>query len=285
MPHIGWRKAVPDPRLHRSAHGPGGNNFANTAAVRIPQMLIYALLLVGSSHATATVTQLTEARCPQMDCWEITGNISDADQRQVVAMAGRLAGSKREKLFWLNSEGGDVEAAIAIGRQLRRMGAVALVLNEARCLSSCVFVLAGAARRGLYGQIGIHRPYALRTDQRPYDTVQQDQRRLAKLAKEYLEEMNVSPSLYDAMVRVPPEKVRLLSPTELEQFGITKTDPVWEEVVDANLARTYGLSKTEYLRRKGRVDIVCARELRHLQTGGDGQSYVNCRDRIFGTPK
>jgi hypothetical protein len=249
-------------------------------------MLVCALLLVESGHATATVTQITNpSRCLEnmAGCWEISGIISDADQRQVAAIAGRLAGNKRTPYFWLNSEGGDLEAAIAIGRQLRRMQATAVMWDQTRCLSSCVFVLAGATVRwGVGGgQIGIHRPYALRTDQRPYDAVQQDQRRAAKLAKEYLEEMNVSPSLYDAMVTIPPEKVRLLSRTELEQFGLTETDPVWQEVADANAARAYRLSKPEYLRRKAQVDIVCARELRHGQTLGDFDSYFACQDKVF----
>lgn len=260
-------------------------NFANTIVARTLRMLIYALLLVGTGHATATVTQVTDGRCPGPEfiagCWEITGIISDADQRQVAAIAGRLAGNKRTPYFWLNSEGGDVEAAIAIGRELRRMRATALMWDKARCLSSCVFVLAGATVRMLFGQVGIHRPFALRTDQRPYDAVQRDQRRAAKLAKEYLEEMNVSPSLYDAMVTIPPEKVRLLSRTELQQFGITETDPVWQEVADANLARGYGLSKTEYLRRKGRVGVVCALELQRGKTFGDWDSYLACEDKVF----
>ena len=268
------------------------DHFANAPVARILRMLIYASLVLGSGHATATVTHITDSRCPKGFnlCWEITGIISDADQRQVTAIADRLAGNKGRDNegrikgpphFWINSEGGDVEAAIAVGRQLRRIRAVVLMWDKARCLSSCVFVLAGATGRMLYGQIGIHRPYALRTDERDYDAVQQDQRRLAKLAKEYLEEMNVSPSLYDAMVTIPPEKVRLLSRTELEQFGITDVDPVEQEVLDAAEARKYGLSKTEYLRRKGQVDVVCARELRRGKTLGDFDSYYLCRDKVF----
>lgn len=260
------------------------NHLANTPVARILRMLIYTLLLVGSGHANAVVTEITDpSKCVMgtAGCWEITGIISDADQRQVVAIASRLAGNKRTPFFWLNSEGGDIEAAIAVGRQLRRMGASTLMWDESQCLSSCVFVLVGATRRTLAGTIGIHRPYAVRTDQRAYDVVQKDQRRIAKLAKEYLEEMNVSPLLYDAMVRIPPEKLRLLSRTDLEQYGITEVDAVEQEVADASEARKYSLSKAEYLRRKGQVDVVCARELRRGKTLGDFDSYFSCREKVF----
>lgn len=220
-----------------------------------------------------------------MDCWEIAGIVTDADQRQVSNIADRVAGSRRTALFYLNSEGGDVEASIAIGQQLRRIRATAVMWDEARCLSSCVFILVGATQRVLAGQIGIHRPYSLRTDVRSYETVQQDQRRLKKIAKQYLEEMNVSPSLYDAMVRIPPEKVKFLSPSELHQFGISEVDPVQQEVEDTGEARSYGLSKTEYLRRKAEVEVVCAREWRRGTTFGDFDGYFSCRDKVFRTAR
>jgi hypothetical protein len=91
----------------------------------------------------------------------------------------------------------------------------------------------------------------------------------------------VSPSLYDAMVSIPPEKLKLLSKSELESYGILEVDPVEQELEDAAEARKYGLSKTEYLRRKGQVDVVCAREWRRGETLGDFVSYFSCRDKVF----
>lgn len=253
------------------------------------RMLMCSLLFLGSGYATATVTRITDpSRCltSHAGCWEITGVISEEDHRQVKAIANGLMTTTRTPFlrtlfFYLDSEGGDLEAAIGIGRQLRRIGATTLMWEGAQCLSSCVFVLAGATRRILAGRIGIHRPYSLRTDQRGYDAVQRDQRRLARLAKEYLEEVNVSPSLYDAMIRIPPEKVRLLSRADLEHFGIADVDLVEQELEDAGEARKYGLSKTEYLRRKAQVDVVCAREHRRGKTLGDFDSYFSCRDKVL----
>ena len=140
-------------------------------------------------------------------------------------------------------------------------------------------------RRILSGRIGIHRPFSGRTDPRDYQSVQLEQRRLAKLAKEYLEEVNISPALWDAMVRVPPEKIRLLSRPELDNFGISELDPVEQELEDAAEAWKYGLSKIEFMRRKAHVDASCERELRSGKEMGNFDKYYDCRSRILSSRK
>src|SRR3978361_752506 len=61
--------------------------------------------------------------------------------------------------FGINSRGGSVAAAIAIGRMFRRENAWIGVNGV--CFSACVFMLAGAVDRqtGKLDQVGIHRPY------------------------------------------------------------------------------------------------------------------------------
>lgn len=125
------------------------------------------------------------------------------------------------------------------------------------CYSSCVLILAGAVKRVFSHNIGIHRPYSLSTDARNFQMIQVEQRQIAKLAKDYLEEMNVSPLLYDAMVNIPPENIKLLSTSELQNYGLLEVDPVEQEMSDAFNAKKYGLSKVEYLRRKVKVYDTC----------------------------
>lgn len=219
-------------------------------------------------------------RCPNGLCWEISGFISEADAQELSRIAQRLK-TKATPFFYLNSKGGDVEAAIAIGRHLRRIAATTLMWDQSECLSSCVFVLAGAVRRVLAGRIAIHRPFSSSTEKRDYQSVQIEQRRLAKLAKEYLEEVNVSPALWDAMMRVPPERIRLLVRPELDNFGITELDPIEQELEDAAEARKYGLSKLEFMRRKAQIDVSCAPEFKRGTAVGDFDNYYKCRARIL----
>jgi hypothetical protein len=80
---------------------------------------------------------------------------------------------------------------------------------------------------------------------------------LEQSAKWFLKDMNVPTSLYDEMISVPPQKLRLLTDAELARFGIGQSDPAWQDNQDAVAARGYGYNKEEYLRRKERAHRIC----------------------------
>lgn len=245
--------------------------------------IIVVVILIGYTKSSFATFRETPQRCDAKHCWEITGVISQSDLQglfqsvELIKEEIRITGSYESPMVFLNSDGGDVEAAIAIGRQLRKFHASVFTWENGRCYSSCVFILAGGVNRYLSNTIGIHRPYSLSTDARSLQTIQVEQRRIAKLAKDYLEEVNVLPSLYDAMVSIPPESIQLLSASELQSYGLLKEDPAEQEMSDAFNARKYRLSKVEYLRRKVKVDDICA--------SGDINDYANCRDAIFRSPR
>jgi hypothetical protein len=69
--------------------------------------------------------------------------------------------------YEINSQGGDVNAAIAIGRMFRKERAHLQVNENSVCISACVLILAGAVERPVSGAIGIHRPYLRTTPQQP----------------------------------------------------------------------------------------------------------------------
>lgn len=271
-----WADATKQPAGRRSK---GQQGMSAT-----PRSVVLAALLCGwVHHAVADVTAirpLTPA-CHQNGqdassaLWAITGTISQKDLLAVNEISARYEKTAPkfcpDPEFRLDSMGGDVEAGIGIGRVLRKMDAHAWVgaelkrnvqgkslPDDAKCYSACVFVLIGATSRGYRdGDIGIHRPYSTVTADRNYDTVQKEQRRVAALAKAFLDEMNVSPSLFEAMSRVPPEQMRLLSVTEAEEFGIGYTDPVKQEMEDAAQARVLGITKMQYLTRKASLNWKC----------------------------
>jgi hypothetical protein len=235
-----------------------------------------------ASGLVTSITAQDECSNSFAGCFEISGVISSQDLVEVRAIADRIAAStKRTTFFRLNSQGGNVEAAINIGRQLRRLSAIAAMTEKEECLSSCVFILAGATQRVIGGIVGIHRPYSPRTDQRDYTAVQKDHRRIATLAKTYLEEMNLPPQLYDAMERIPPEKIRVLSKKELEEFGLAQIDPVEQELQDAAEARKYGLSKIEFLRRKANSGQACDSQWSFGQKTGNFDEYFRCKEQIM----
>ena len=167
-------------------------------------------------------------------------------------------GSNGRLLLFLNSEGGDIATAIEIGKLVRRWpNSSVLVTEDSKCFSACVFVLAGGLHRRVDGKVGIHRPFSSTTDPKTYDSTQKTFRTLELSAKAFLKDMNVPASLYDEMMSVPPQKLRLLTKQELARFGIGQSDPAYQDNRDAKSARTYGLDKKEYLGRKERADRIC----------------------------
>jgi hypothetical protein len=97
----------------------------------------------------------------------------------------------------------------------------------------------------------------------------------------YLREMNLPDQLFEAMVRVPPEKIRILSDEELEAFGLSGTDPVEQDTEDATDASNYGISKTECIQRKASLDRVCPSL--DLYSASSAQAWSDCREAyMFG---
>lgn len=188
----------------------------------------------------------------------LSGIITKATVKEVDS-ALREAGGR---LIWveLNSKGGDWEAAMAIGRLLRRVPSVAQVDSGDECSSACVLILAGGQVRlvSTKGRVGIHRPYSTSTSPVSLEQSQSRFRALSAATREYLREMNLPEALFEAMVRVPPEKLRVLTEVEIQQFGLEGKDPAYAENVDTANANALGIDKQEYLRRKVRSESMCS---------------------------
>lgn len=159
----------------------------------------------------------------------------------------------------LDSEGGDVGAAIEIGRMFRKARVFASLGPQDKCLSACVFLLAGSVRRFNNGPVGIHRPYSSSTSSTSYESMQENTLKLGELVRTYLIQMNIPDDLYEDMRRVPPEQIKVLSPDELDRYGLNADDPVFAELNDNREANLAGVSKTEFLHRKA-LSKQCLKE-------------------------
>jgi hypothetical protein len=93
----------------------------------------------------------------------------------------------------------------------------------------------------------------------------------------YLSSMNVDRALADDMMKIPPENIRYLTPADLNRYGLLERDPVAEETAALKEASKYGLSRSEYMKRKASIKEVCARPY--------DKSYADCAAKIFsGNP-
>ena len=180
----------------------------------------------------------------------LSGEITYADVDAATVMEGLLRSGKQKisgNSVWFASNGGDIDVGMELGRRLRRLGIFTLIGKNDRCLSACVFAFMGGERRSVEGQLGIHRPYFLFTQ----DADRQAKfRYLQKVLKAYIAEMDFPDSLYEAVMLVPPESMEILGPADLKRFYLEGISPSTEDMVDAASARRLNLSMFQYLKRK-----------------------------------
>ena len=185
----------------------------------------------------------------------VSGKITKAD-------ADALAGAE-EKLrfspiidFWLDSPGGDVSAAMFIGRIVRKHEARTSLAMRSKCLSSCALIfIAGVQRLGL-GSLGLHRPY-FDTPARSREAVQQATSAMQKMVQGYIAEMGVSPTFYDIMMRTDPSQMRTIEGQRIAEL-VPDRDPVWDEIEVSYEARYLGVSTAEVRRRRAEQENCVA---------------------------
>jgi ATP-dependent protease ClpP protease subunit len=152
----------------------------------------------------------------------------------------------------LDSAGGDVDAAINIGRFLRSKLNVSIhVKPGAHCASACILVLAGGLHRHMDGYLGIHRPFlnGVTSGSLTNEEIKLAATKTQERLRSYFREMNVSERLADDMMMIPSSQMKWLTPKEITAYGLGGDDPVLTETLALREAQRYGLSRVEYERR------------------------------------
>ncbi|WP_417579172.1 ATP-dependent Clp protease proteolytic subunit [Pelagibacterium sp.] len=120
----------------------------------------------------------------------------------------------------LNSPGGSVEDALAIGRLIRESGFDTAVGDGALCGSSCPLVLAGGIQRIVSDKaaIGVHQIYAGAGGEAigSAQAMSDAQSVSARIAR-YLEEMGIDPLIWINAMETPPDRLYFLTLDEMEQ--------------------------------------------------------------------
>lgn len=185
----------------------------------------------------------------------------------------------------LNSSGGDVDAAMSIGRFLRKYGVRTAVRDKSQCLSSCVFIfMAGLERYAFYeNTIGIHRPYFVDLkSQTSINEIQNMRRKRVEGIRNYINEMDIPISLVDLMMTIPPNDIKLLTYEELQTYRLNQKDAAWEEKQNSMIASRYGLTSSEYRKLDAVADDICVKTNKHSKKSESqalDESY--CREAIL----
>lgn len=128
----------------------------------------------------------------------------------------------------LNSPGGSVQDALAMGALIRQRGFVTSVAAGALCASSCPLVFAGGAARQASGRaaIGVHQIYAtiapgeLPSGLSTAGDAMSDAQKTTALITRHLSAMGVDPALWLHALETPPDRLYYLSPEELQTLRL-----------------------------------------------------------------
>ena len=222
--------------------------------------------------------------------FDVTGEITDTDASfiesvmRVREQAGRARGRSPAVMVNLDSDGGSVRAAMRIGRALRKMDALVRVSQDGKCMSSCVFILAGAGRRGVYdgGQVGIHRPYMPEASKTTPDLERARYKALQGEIATFLADSDIDQRLLHDMMLIPPERIRILTTQELEAYGLDDDAPHIQEADAKNDAVRLGISREEYARRTALANKKC--KVGTLTDGSaDVLSFLTCKQSVLKT--
>ena len=149
----------------------------------------------------------------------------------------------------LNSDGGDLQAAMAIGRIVRKnwIWTTGPDVPGMRCLSACVFIFAAGAQRiaARDSVVGVHRPIFERYGDMELLEAQTQYARLVKESRDYLREMGITDGLADAMFAVSSDTLRPLSYETMRAMNLTGVDPAYEEWIRAREEQRLGRESTE----------------------------------------
>lgn len=140
----------------------------------------------------------------------------------------------------LDSRGGDADAAISMGRLIRKEPIFAAMPVETRiadgpqsvCFSACVIVFSAGFQRSLEfningsaalpSRLGIHGPGQFDPENGRYDSAATNAeiQRVSRRLKLYFSDIGISQALVDDMYAVPFDQIRLLSRNELVGYGL-----------------------------------------------------------------
>lgn len=168
---------------------------------------------------------------------------------------GYLSGKRPDKFaVSLDSPGGDVYAAMELGRVFRRnLVSIRLMGGKAECASACILAWIGAPMRQVseaHPAFIIHRPFGFASAEQNLLAASGQWRTLQTDIHQHLLDMNIPATLLDAMNEIPSETSRKLSAEELSRYLMVVNDPAFAEIQDAKHAQALGVSRMEYLNRQ-----------------------------------
>ena len=150
----------------------------------------------------------------------LTGTIETGDAGR---FADALALNPAPQVVFLNSPGGSVKDALAIGRTLRDLGVTTRLTQSDICLSACPYIFAAGTQRIADDDawLGVHQHFFDENTVLPaFLAVENIQRGQAEVVA-YLDDMGVDLRIMQPAMATPPDEIYLLTPQERIDYHLT----------------------------------------------------------------
>lgn len=195
-------------------------------------------------------------------------------------MAKRLNIEKR--VLDIDSSGGRVEDGIRAGDIIGASHWTLWVRDGAICHSSCLLILAAGDNRLIAGRVGIHRMMRINSSANSRAELAEELRQVYGQLKDYLERNGAAVTVADLMMTVPNRRLRLLTATELEEYGLQGTNAAQDDLDRIQLTRKCG---EEFVRRKDDFMIAFDRQCGRTETALEEMNACGLELRkSFGFP-
>jgi hypothetical protein len=174
-------------------------------AKKVASLLVFLIGIVFWTSASADA--YLSSNSPLRISIEITGDIT---QRDLAFFRSQSKDLKFKQLrVWLNSPGGDVVAAMEIGRIIRSVDGVTDIPLNKRCYSSCALIFIAGVKRFNYGELGLHRPY-FASAPLGREQIEKQAPIMRAAVKTYVAEMGITDSFFERMYSTDPSNIEVL---------------------------------------------------------------------------
>jgi hypothetical protein len=158
--------------------------------------------------------------------------------QRVAAIADRMEIPVR--ILDISSSGGHVEEAIRAGDSMAETRWAVWVREGSYCHSSCVLILAGGDTRSIAGSVGVHRLFRDQSKATSRAELSAELKDVSGQVRDYLVRNGADARIADLMMTVANRRLRLLSDSELREYGLSGSNAVQDDLDRIRLTRRCG---------------------------------------------
>jgi hypothetical protein len=179
------------------------------------------LIALAALTSSASAAKIGSDPCTKQDCFilSIEGKIEYKDEDKFLQEAQKYKNGTRA-IIMLHSPGGNVPAALAIGRTIRERGYSTYVGDKYICMSSCAMIWLGGINRFYEGgaRIGFHAAY-LQTKRGAYELGAAN-----AVVGAYYKELGLSDNAIFYLTVASPSQMAWLTVQKASELGIAIVD-------------------------------------------------------------